>query len=71
MQQMMYQIKGGFYGKYKRVKCVVGIVIDGKTHTKNEKEKCKAFITEKSEAKINREIQQKQHEEVETKYDKI
>ena len=59
-QQMIYQIKGGFYEEIQKSKVVFEIGIEIKTLVeKNEKSTWKAIIKEKSEERMNREIQQK------------
>ena len=66
-QQMIYQIKGGFYEEIQKSKVFFEIRIESKTLEKMKKSTWKAIIKEKSEERMNREIQQKNynHEEIE------
>ena len=57
---MIYQIKGGFYEEMqKRVKCFRNRNTQQNSRKKMQKSTWKAIIKEKSEARMNREIQQK------------
>ena len=58
-QQMIYQIKGGFYEEIQKSKVFFEIGIESKTLEKMKKSTWKAIIKEKSEERMNREIQQK------------
>ena len=58
-QQMIYQIKGGFYEEIQNSKVFFEIGIESKTLEKMKKSTWKAIIKEKSEERMNREIQQK------------
>ena len=58
-QQMIYQIKGGFYEEIQKSKVFFEIGIESKTLEKMKKSTWKAIIKEKSEEIMNREIQQK------------
>ena len=57
-QQMIYQIKGGFYEEIQKSKVFFEIGIESKTLEKMKKSTWKAIIKEKSEERMNREIQQ-------------
>ena len=57
-QQMINQIKGGFYEEIQKV-VFFEIGIESKTLEKNEKSTWKAIIKEMSEERMNRDIQQK------------
>ena len=63
---MIYQIKGGFYEEIQKSKVFFEIGIESKTLEKMKKSTWKAIIKEKSEERINREIQHKNynHEEI-------
>ena len=64
-QQMVYQIKGGFYEEIQKSKVFFEIGIESKTQEKMKKSTWKAIIKEKSEESMNREIQQKyNHEDI-------
>ena len=62
---MVYQIKGGFYEEIQKSKVFFEIGIESKTQEKMKKSTWKAIIKEKSEERMNREIQQKyNHEDI-------
>ena len=56
---MIYQIKGGFYEEIQKSKVFFEIGIESKTLEKIKKSTWKAIVKEKSEERMNREIQQK------------